>query len=138
MGLGLTRVMDRTCGDCQACCTYLPVSEVDSKALEPCQHQSDAGCAIYETRPEPCQGYSCMWLYGYGADADRPDRSGVLVDNLLPIAGAVQCKPLRAGAADTPEGNRAIRRIARARNQPALVAGFPETHMVRVVGRGPK
>lgn len=140
-------VKNRECGSCTVCCTYLPISILNKKQLTPCKYLAKPvsngytgpcklNCSIYEERPEVCKGYSCMWLYGYGNEEDRPDKCGILIDNLLPIANCIQCKPIRKGAADTPEGRAAINRISKQRNQPALVAGFPETHMVRVVGRG--
>ena len=46
----------------------------------PCKHQGSGGCAIYDTRPGPCAQYSCMWLLGWGADEDRPDRLGLLLE----------------------------------------------------------
>lgn len=141
MAGGDPKAEGRECGTCQACCTYLPVSAIGKPALTPCPNlgECDGGnCTIYDTRPEACSGYSCMWLYGYGAEEDRPDRCGVLIDNLLPIANAIQAKPIRAGAGSSDAGNAAIYRMSRQRNQPALVAEFPETRMVRVVGRGAK
>ena len=79
-----------------------------------------------------------MWLQGYGKEADRPDKSGVLIDQVLPIKNSIQCKPLWKGAAYSAKGMLAIEHISRDSDMPALVAGFPETHMVRVIGRGIK
>lgn len=126
----------RTCGECQACCTYLPVSEVGSVALTPCPHQCEAGCSIYDERPDVCKGYACAWLYGAGAEQDRPDLSGILIDNMLRINGALQAKPLSKEAWDDVKAKRAVHRMSRQTKLPVLVAGFPETHIVEVVGRG--
>ena len=77
-----------------------------------------------------------MWLYGNGETEDRPDKSGVMVDNAIPVVGALRAIPVREGAANTPEGSRAITNISRDRDQPVLVCAFPETRLVRIVGRG--
>lgn len=127
---------ERTCGDCQACCTYLPVSEVGSEALKDCPHQCASGCSIYEDRPEVCKGYSCAWRYGLGAEQDRPDKTGMLIDNLLRINGALQAKPMHEGAWEDVKAKRAVHRMSRQSRLPVLVAGYPETHIVEVVGRG--
>lgn len=146
--------MRRSCGDCVACCTYLRVSELEKPGLTACPHATmpeqpngklvyigaskDGNCRLHGTprKPSPCRDYACLWLAGYGEEEDRPDRCGVLIDTLKPIPNSIQCKPLWEGAQDSPAGVRAIERMSRERNQPALVAGFPETQMVRVVGRG--
>lgn len=52
--------------------------------VTPCRHQTQGrGCGIYETRPETCRKFECLWLYdreGKHFDpADRPDKGGVLV-----------------------------------------------------------
>jgi len=146
------RTEGRECGDCTVCCTYLRIrqpGQLVKLGLTPCEHlapggsedgytgASDCGsCGIYEARPDVCKGYRCSWLDGYGDDEDRPDRSGVLIDRVLPIANCLQAKPIRAGAGDSNEGNAAIERMSRSAGRPVLVARFPETAMVRVVGRG--
>jgi hypothetical protein len=44
-----------------------------------CPNCTGGGCAIYETRPEPCQTYFCMWRQvGTMPDEFRPDRIGVI------------------------------------------------------------
>lgn len=77
-----------------------------------------------------------MWLYGNGEENDRPDKSGVMVDNAIPVHGALRAIPVRKGAADSAEGMAAITNISRDRDQPVLVCAFPETRLVRIVGRG--
>lgn len=136
--------MSRECGDCTVCCTYLRISGLGKPGLTPCVHLKEPaadgytgeGCAIYGTKPAVCGGYTCAWLDGHGLDEDRPDRSGILSDNVLRIENAIQCKPIRKGAHNTDKGRSAVERISRSKGEPALVCGFPETHMVRVVGRG--
>ena len=66
----------RECGGCTACCTYQAIPEVESAAGEPCQHECEAGCAIYTARPSRCQGFACMWLGDWGKGFERPDKLG--------------------------------------------------------------
>lgn len=72
----------RSCGDCQACCTILPVPPVGKKANARCPHQRfGKGCTIYDRRPIPCKVWSCRWLVDDdAADLRRPDRCGYVVD----------------------------------------------------------
>jgi hypothetical protein len=76
--------MMRHCGDCQLCCTLLPVRELGKGANERCRHQRFAkGCAVYNkpTMPLPCKLWNCRWLVNDDADdLRRPDRAGYVVD----------------------------------------------------------
>lgn len=71
----------RHCGECTACCEGWLSSEVVSmKPGFPCQHRTDAGCAIYENRPDnPCKTFRCAWLDTDDLDESmRPDKSGAI------------------------------------------------------------
>ena len=76
------KLVQRQCGDCQACCTLFEIEEVNTPERQPCQHQCKQGCAIYSERPERCQAYRCRWLQGDPSlkRRDRPDRLGVIFD----------------------------------------------------------
>lgn len=134
----------RTCGECTVCCTYLKIRGLDKPGLTPCgfliepspDGHTGKGCSVYTTKPDVCSGYRCAWLDGHGEEDDRPDKSGMLCDNVLRIQNSLQCKPIRKGAHDTPEGFVAVERITRSKGTPGLVCGYPETHMIRVVGHG--
>lgn len=148
----------RNCGDCIACCTYLKSKAVPMDGLAHCAHsklvhppnedelifkgsedcsvEGCGNCAIYEDRPKACVEYKCLWLMGYGEEEDRPDLSGVLVDTILPIENCIQAKPIWENAQDSEKGRWAIENISGDTNKPAAVAGYPETKMVRIVGRG--
>ena len=138
----------RTCGDCIVCCVYLRIRQLDKPPMRHCKHvdadipevpgesvcYTGKGCTIYEDRPdEPCKGYRCEWINGHGADEDRPDRSGILIDRTKDIGNAVEVKPLWPDAADTPEGQETIERVARSKGMAALVLSFYERRLVRVV-----
>jgi hypothetical protein len=75
----------RTCGDCRLCCKLVGVFDQEDGKLvfekEPyewCQHACNTGCSIYETRPNGCRNYSCLWLEGLGTEDDRPDKLHIL------------------------------------------------------------
>lgn len=72
---------ERTCGGCTACCKTHKIPEIFKPARTWCvECQIGKGCAIYEARPDPCRTFRCQWLLGGGTDADRPDRSKLVVD----------------------------------------------------------
>lgn len=71
----------RACGECTACCTvyYIDGLWPESPRWEACPH-ARGGCGIYPRRPESCRVFRCMWLDGWGEEADRPDRLGLVLD----------------------------------------------------------
>jgi len=141
----------RTCGSCVACCIYLRIDdpELEKEGMRHCPHvatdepevpgksvcYTGQGCTIQHMKPKTCAGYQCEWLKGHGLDEDRPDLSGILVDRSKKIENAVECKPLWDRAYDEDAGRGAIGRISKSVGEPALVIGFYERHLVRVVGR---
>jgi hypothetical protein len=49
---------------------------------KPCQHCTQQGCAIYETRPQdPCVNFECAWLKEPGQIPEnmRPDLCGAII-----------------------------------------------------------
>lgn len=74
------------CGTCTACCRLLGIKELAKPAGKWCSHCAiGKGCTIYETRPESCRVYSCMWLSSQSLPegnqwpaALRPDKSKVV------------------------------------------------------------
>lgn len=73
----------RQCGDCQLCCTLVPVRDIDKPAGKRCKHQRfGKGCAIYGRHPIDCQLWSCVWLTEPEQlrDMRRPDRAGYCID----------------------------------------------------------
>lgn len=77
----------RTCGPCGACCDFFRIDELDKPEGEKCPHRSEAGCAIYATRPQSCAGYQCVWLWEGTLpehervlrENERPDESGIIL-----------------------------------------------------------
>ena len=76
-------ISGRNCGSCTVCCTVKAIASAElikAPGLD-CPHCDKSGCIIYETRPDPCRAYRCVYLTtDLFADRARPDRSGVLVD----------------------------------------------------------
>jgi hypothetical protein len=64
------------------CCTALPIEtkELRKPPGISCEHCTQSGCAIYETRFPICRSYYCGWRNLPDLDEDwRPDKSGVLI-----------------------------------------------------------
>lgn len=135
-------ISSRTCGGCTACCKTHAVDEVQSVSGVWCRHCTiGSGCQIYDRRPESCRRYECLWLMGRGAEADRPDRLGVVMDvTVVRLDGrsvvVLNLWEVEAGAADQrrvrqiTEGNLAAGNVVRHR----LVVS-PDRHPLRVVDR---
>ena len=73
-------VKPRSCGDCTACCTTMGVPELSKAHNSPCEHNTGTGCGIYDTRPQSCRAFECLWLQGHGLPEQRPDRLGLTLD----------------------------------------------------------
>ncbi|MGE5945296.1 MAG: YkgJ family cysteine cluster protein [Betaproteobacteria bacterium] len=73
------------CGGCTVCCKFMKVSELDKPGDTWCIHCAiGSGCRIYDTRPESCRVYECVWLRTQSLDRPiapelRPDRSRVVI-----------------------------------------------------------
>lgn len=98
-------------------------------------------CTIYEDRPKCCAEYHCAWLDGYGEKDDRPDKSGVVIDDITQtgkIENSLVAKPLWFKADEQPNGKKAIENISRGSDLPICVLQFTEFRLLRIVGRGVK
>ena len=136
----------RSCGECVACCVYLKISELNKPGLTPCQHlkeltgehtcSTEGGCSVYEDKPTVCRDYRCLWLNGHGAEEDRPDKSGLLMDTIHQVGNAIECKPIWEGADKQTAGLKAIYRMSQSTGKPVLVTTYRETRLSYVVGQG--
>jgi hypothetical protein len=60
----------RQCGSCTLCCKVLAVAELEKPGGVWCPHcRPGKGCGIYETRPQECRTFRCLWL----ADPQFPE-----------------------------------------------------------------
>jgi hypothetical protein len=71
----------RACGDCVACCQVLNIGEADmvKPADQMCMHCTGTGCGVYESRPQVCRSWDCVWRRIDSMPLEtRPDHLGVL------------------------------------------------------------
>jgi len=86
--------VQRECGNCKLCCKVFRIPEFNKPAGQWCPHCPTKGCKIYESRPEMCRQYECVWKRrpDFLPEDFRPDRIAVvfneyLTDNGLPLVG---------------------------------------------------
>lgn len=104
--------LTRQCGPCQACCVVPEIPELGKKAGERCQHLTEQGCGIYETRPDVCRAFECGWKVNprFRAD-DRPDVVGIMTSGLQHEGLKMNvAHELRPGAFDSWKGERLVKR----------------------------
>lgn len=73
----------RNCGDCPVCCILPEIAALSKPPREVCTHLTGGQCARYDTRPEACRAFNCLWLRGALQSDDtalRPANLGVLLD----------------------------------------------------------
>jgi hypothetical protein len=71
----------RSCGGCTACCKTYRIGPLKKPAGVWCKECAiGVGCRIYESRPEECRGFQCLWLVTDYPESDRPDRLKVVLD----------------------------------------------------------
>lgn len=71
----------RECGSCTACCKIpaIDVPELRKPAGIMCPNCTGSACSIYNSRPEPCRTFFCLWRrVATMPDQLRPDRIGVM------------------------------------------------------------
>ena len=76
-----------SCGDCTACCTVLPITELNKPGCVTCEQLDEKrpGCSIYASRPKVCKEFECFWLIDQKDSRSvlpaefRPDLLGVLI-----------------------------------------------------------
>lgn len=70
----------RSCGSCDACCRTMPVREKAKGPGVRCPALTRTGkCSEYDSRPNGCAEFFCLWRYGLGDVSMRPDRAGVML-----------------------------------------------------------
>ncbi len=76
-------IANRECGKCTVCCKVLAIDDPGLVKLPGviCPNcKTGSGCKIYETRPDPCQGFFCGWrVLPEINEKWRPDRIGVMI-----------------------------------------------------------
>lgn len=62
------------------CCTLLRIEALGKPELTPCSHLGDAGCGIYQTRPDACREFFCGWrALPFVSEHWYPPTSGMMV-----------------------------------------------------------
>jgi hypothetical protein len=80
-----------SCGGCTACCSSVPVKEIGLRQYQRCPHLREVfdakgpGCGIYANRPYSCSSWACLWLKSDWPAELRPDRLGIVVDEIVDI-----------------------------------------------------
>lgn len=69
----------RACGDCQLCCELIEVTPIGKGPDERCRFQCDAGCSIYEDRPDCCRVFLCGWAIGAIDHRYKPSDVGAVL-----------------------------------------------------------
>lgn len=72
----------KSCGPCTMCCKVLAVADLAKPVGKLCDHaRPGKGCAIYETRPQACRSFECVWLMDEEMPHRfRPDQTKVVLD----------------------------------------------------------
>ena len=74
-------VAKRQCGECMVCCKYLSINTAELKkpADVQCENCLSSGCQIYESRPNVCRTWHCLWRRVDAMPPElRPDRSNAI------------------------------------------------------------
>jgi hypothetical protein len=129
----------RECGSCTACCDVFDVPELDKPNYVRCSYCTDFGCGIYETRPEVCRTYFCLWRrIDAMPDLARPDRIGIvfsIVTGHMPVSPFERLYIIARAIDDpavfeTPAGRAAIRMFVREGSLPVFTAFGDEKKQV--------
>jgi hypothetical protein len=74
---------ERKCGSCRVCCSVMEITALEKPQFTPCvnlvKRQTTKSCSVYNERPAECRSFRCAWLSGFGTNAQRPDRCGVML-----------------------------------------------------------
>lgn len=71
----------RSCAGCTACCVLPEIGALQKPADLPCPHCSvGQGCRAYDTRPQLCRDFLCLWVTDDALGAHwQPSQTGMLV-----------------------------------------------------------
>ncbi len=94
----------RECAGCTACCTTNAIVELNKPTYKKCKYECNKGCNIYESRPQSCRDFECLWLKGYGDEKGKPNKIGLFIeyrDSGYPLGKQFFAKEVYQGAAQT-------------------------------------
>lgn len=72
------------CGNCTLCCELLPIVELNKPESTLCGYcTSNKGCNIYNTRPQSCIDFKCLYNLSDEMDIElRPDNTDVIFEKI--------------------------------------------------------
>ena len=81
--MSLPVIQPRQCGDCSLCCKLLAIKELNKPVNEWCTHCNHTSCMIYDTRPESCREFECLWMQApvLLPESLKPSRSKVVLSS---------------------------------------------------------
>ncbi len=115
----------RSCDGCVACCVLLGVPEIGKDQMTCCPKLDPVrpGCSIYETRPQPCRDFACLWLQERLPSSARPKTCGVVFADQQTFGEAcVTATEIWDGALETED-------IA------SMIAELAQSHLVITISR---
>jgi hypothetical protein len=77
----VSRVPGRNCGSCALCCKLIGFAEINKPRGQWCPHcLKSRGCGIYESRPNECRDFDCLWLTNANFGEEwEPTRSKMVI-----------------------------------------------------------
>lgn len=84
----VTTVAGRSCDSCHLCCKVFPIREVGKVGFAHCDNlEPGVGCRIYETRPQTCREFFCLWMLDASLGEEwQPCRAGFVLHDPVPYA----------------------------------------------------
>jgi len=116
----------RSCGDCTVCCEVLEIPTLKKPIKTLCPNVCNKGCGIYDTRPQECRTFQCLWSEGITGSGQRPDKSGIMsyhVDTQFGRTLLILEVKDRAFIKRSSQKDRLIK-FAESRNTPVIISDF--------------
>lgn len=132
---------ERQCGDCTLCCKILAVTELNKPKGTWCSHVvKKTGCGIYESRPQSCRAFKCLWLTDDNLPADwRPNKAkfvmvgesktGIVVHVDANFPGAWRNEPYISGLRAMAEKGQSLGQLLVIVERGASTVLFPDREM---------
>lgn len=72
-------VEGRSCGPCIGCCSIYQIPALQKPKYTLCKHCTGASCSIYDSRPDECRKFFCLWRrIATMPEEARPDKIGIV------------------------------------------------------------
>src|SRR5690348_13326370 len=80
----------RTCGTCTMCCKVFDIPSLAKPEGKWCKHcDIGKGCRIYDTRPDQCRQFVCLWLQDPTLPPEWKPETSKLVMSIWPTTGFI-------------------------------------------------